>query len=74
MERTGGTRAHLSEVSSVSLAGGLGGGDLVSSSGTGVSSKVDVGSGGSDLKVSSALWESLSEGKDLRASPCQSLS
>ena len=44
-----GDKAHLSEVGSVSLTGGLGGSNLVGSSGTGGSSKGDVGSGTSDL-------------------------
>jgi hypothetical protein len=41
--------AHLSEVGSVSLTGGLGGSDLVSSSRTSGSSESNVGSGTSNL-------------------------
>ncbi len=45
-----GDSAYLSEVGSVSLSGGLGGSDLVSSSGTSVSSESNVGSGRGDLE------------------------
>ena len=43
------TRTHLSEVGSVALAGGLGSGDLVGTSGTGSSLQGDGLLGGSDL-------------------------
>lgn len=46
------TPTHWSEISSVAFTSGLGGGDLVGSSGGGRSSEVDVGSGTGDLNES----------------------
>lgn len=43
------TPTHWSEISSVAFTSGLGGGDLVGSSGGSRSSEVDVGSGTGDL-------------------------
>ena len=48
-ERETRRKTHLSEVGSVSLTGGLGGNDLVGTSGTGVSAESNGGTGAGNL-------------------------